>query len=77
MSTLSEEKVLAIRELMRKVNVSEVCSEIGIKRRVLYAVLDGESPRVEDVALFEKAAQKEVRRLNKKKRTKRPYNRSI
>ncbi len=61
------------RALFRKVNISLICEENGLNRRVIYAVLAGESSRYEEVEAAAEAARKElsqcksnVRRIQRK-----------
>ncbi|MBV7534081.1 hypothetical protein [Chitinophaga sp. sic0106] len=61
---LTSKQIKAYRNLFRRVNLTEVCRENGLKRRTIYAVLDGESSNVDDVKAAAKAARKIIRKSN-------------
>lgn len=65
MRLLSKDKAQEIRGILAQVNVSQVCRQVEVKRRIVYAVLDGESSRYEDLKKVVDAARKAIR-LQKK-----------
>ena len=68
MSTLNSDKIMEIKELLSKVNVADICRRVDVKRRTVYAVLDRESSRHEELAKVIKEARREVRKQERMKK---------
>lgn len=73
---LSHNEIAEYRALFRQVNLSLICQENGLNRRVIYAVLAGESSRYDEVEAAAVATREEllkrktnVRRIQGRRRT--------
>lgn len=71
MSLLSEDKVAEIKGVLAQVKrgnggIAEICRKAGVKRRLLYAVLDGESTDYESLKKVIDMAKKTIKERQKK-----------
>jgi len=63
---ITPEKRYDILERLKSVNTVEMCRRAGVKRRVFYAVLNGESSRYEVVEAVLAEAEKEMAAITEK-----------